>query len=244
MRRIRHNIIILILGCIIQCGYCSCDIMELEEPEQLPVLDMYFGQETYYAMEGEEFSISPIFNPDDVTVSDVYWESSDETVATAYDNNIIAKNEGWTTISATSVSKRANASYELYVFPIWNSEDYDNPYEMVIYADITMDGKPFNPEDMVVAAFCGEECRGIGVMKESKGKQYVVLRIGGSLSNMEAIYSDPNVVYGEDEDEAFRERIVFQCYDRKNHLLKKARRGMVFDGETHGYISNLYKLEF
>ncbi len=244
MRRIRHNIIILILGCIIQCSYCSCGLMDLEEPEQLPVLEMSFGQETYYAMAGEEFAIDPIFNPDSVTVSDVYWESSDETVATIYDNSVIAKNEGWTVISATSVSKRATASYELYVFPAWGAEPQDNPYEMVVYAEVTVDGKPYNPEDMVVAAFCGDECRGIGEMKESKGKQYMVLRIGGSLSNSETIYSDPNVVFEEDEDEPFQERIVFQCYDRKNHLLMKARRGLVFDGETHGYISDLYKLEF
>ena len=62
----------------------------------------------------------------------------------------------------------------------WQCNIYDFQYDMTVYLDVTVDGKAISDySNYEVAAFCGEECRGIASLEEipNTEKKYYYLRI-------------------------------------------------------------------
>ena len=58
---------------------------------------------------------------------------------------------GWATIMAMSVSSRMIDSCRVCVLPDWAPSEEGYPYETIVYADVTVKGRPMDG-DMVVAA--------------------------------------------------------------------------------------------
>lgn len=74
----------------------------------------------------------------------------------------------------------------------WSIDSYAFQYDMTIYATLTADGEAVDDLSAYeVAAFCGEECRGIGVVRTAeKGGQtvkYIYLRIRSNQQEGETI---------------------------------------------------------
>lgn len=105
----------------------------------------------------------------------------------------------------------------------WTFDPAEYDYDMNLHAALTFSG--VTVEDyatMEVAAFCGDECRGIAKASSAQGKLYYEFRI----------YS--KTVQGD--------VITFKCYNQSTGRELKISEEIVFDGEQHGTLSNLFQL--
>ena len=116
----------------------------------------------------------------------------------------------------------------------WEFNPYDFQYDMTVYAGINVDGS--DVEDLArysVAAFCGEECRGIMEVKNAGNVQYGYLRI---RSNKES-----------------GEQVTFKVYDRIANVIIKCDDTIAF--QTQGlqglpsspmilHAANKYKVDY
>ena len=124
-------------------------------------------------------------------------------------------------IRAISVSEQLTDSCRVNVFPGWSFSPQYYQYDMVVYANVVVNGEHLN-ENLDVCAMVDEEVRGHGVIKNHGDTSYLELRI---YSNQPA-----------------NEQIDFYCYHRKRGRIVKFPQTMVFDGEAHGSLNNLYQL--
>lgn len=209
----------------------SCGLMEMDEEVAVPAIDMRFDHDTIYVMRGEAFTINPVFKPADVSLNDIYWTTSNDTVVYVSDNTFFAVNEGWATVSGMSVSHQNVDSCHVRVLPVWDQMVHTFPYETVIYADVKVDGRDFDPQTMVLSAYVSGQVRGVGQMLEAYGRKYMRIRVGSNLMNA----SDNPMIM---------ERIYFWVYDKVHHTFRRCSVPVTFDGETHGSLSNLYKISF
>ena len=72
----------------------------------------------------------------------------------------------------------------------WQCNVYDYQYDMTAYVDVTVDGVAVSDYDNYeVAAFCGEECRGVASVEEipNTEKNYYYLRIRSNQNEGETI---------------------------------------------------------
>ncbi len=214
----------------------SCGLMELEEDMPQVEVKMFFERDTIYVMQGESFTINPIFEPDTIPLGDVYWTSSNEDVVSFSLTNgtFTAVSEGWTTVFGTSVLHQKEDSCQICVLRSWDYQLPIYPYETVFYADVTVHGKPFNPDTMKLYAYINDELCGIGVQRESHGVPYIELRVGSELAEENETDAD---------EDPFLQLIKFKIYD-KHLLIEEEVPGLVlFDGAAHGTLSKLYKIE-
>jgi hypothetical protein len=214
------------------CGLYDIDVDELNEV----ATDFSLGRDTVYVMQGERFVFNPVFVPDTLSNVQVFYQSTDDGVALMVGDTVVAQTEGWATIKAISVSSRLTDSCRVCVLPLWQPTLEYYPYETVFYARVTVKGRPLD-EDMLIAAFCGEELRGIGQLYEQKGVRCLRLRVGAEALDVAEDPDDPEGPYV-----VYRERIEFRCYDRRTHNLYTSPTHVSFDGETHGTPSHLFEL--
>ena len=205
----------------------SCGLMELEE-EQYSVVNMYFDNDTIYTMVGERFTVTPRFIPDSVIIDDIFWKSSVDSIVYLEGNDFVAMNEGWSTLTAVSVQNQIEDSCHVCVLPRWDMVVPTAPYETIFYADVTAHGKPFDPATMLLGAFVGKELRGVGVMREQYGIKYMEIRVGSEIFN---------------EVDPFEEIIEFRIFDKTTMRSEKSRTFVIFDGASHGSLSNLFKID-
>ena len=206
----------------------SCGLIEMDEIPKT-VVDMHLDRDTVYAMVGDTLIIQPVFKPDTVTVSDIYWSTDNDTILHLDDNKFIAKNEGWTTVTAISVSHQVMDTCDVCVLSRWDLDSIAvYPYETVFYADVTVDGQEFNPDDMFLGALIDDQLRGVGIMKEAHGIKYMQIRVGSEIYDSEGV-----IEY----------TIKFCLYDRKTHTYRSFPDEVNFDCEAHGTLSNLYSLK-
>ena len=101
----------------------------------------------------------------------------------------------------------------------------DFPYEMLLYASVTLHGTPLtieNQNDVIIAAYVGDDLRGVGQIRQAHGIDYFVMRIGAYR---------PSGDY-----------IRLRCYYRGKALAEWFPQVRPFDGEAHGTLSNLFPL--
>ena len=102
------------------------------------------------------------------------------------------------------------------------------PEETPVYVSLQVDGNAYAPAesvDYIVAAFVGDECRAVDKNGSSAGNGafYYTLRVRGTSAEVTA-----------------QPTITFKIYDRTGQLIYNPEETAVFDGETHGYPSNLF----
>jgi hypothetical protein len=129
--------------------------------------------------------------------------------------------EGETSVVGLSVHNGLSDTCMVYVIAPWvlNANDYSD--DMVVYATATINGKPFDPAKMSIAAFAGSEMRGKGEVITIGDKQLLRFRIYSYLNFDSDMSADP-------------EYIRFKCHDRENMTLITLPQYIIFDGETHG----------
>ena len=100
-------------------------------------------------------------------------------------------------------------------------------YDMVVYANVTVGGRALD-RDVTVAAFnSGGEVRGLGLIRQADGQQYLQLRV----------YS--NDEYEEDG------QLTLRCYDRQRLIMVEAKEKLSFEADaTLGTLSSLYPIVF
>lgn len=247
----RKHLSLFIVHCsliiALMSGLTSCaELFDMEEA--IVPTTMTLERHDVTLMVGDSCVIHPVFTPDSLSNNSIFWFSMDNQVAdfvTA--DTLVALGTGVTDAVAISVTDYTQVdTCAVRVIDRWELTSDSYPYEMVIYARAIVQGQPITP-DMTIAAFYGEECRGIGQVRQSHGITYLVLRVGSEIR-----YDDSDedwIDYGDDEEasspsELYRERIIFRCYDRRNHILLTSPVRVVFDGEAHGTLSDLFDLEF
>lgn len=206
----------------------SCGELDLDTEEQITVVDFSFDDDTLYVEVGDRFTVPTVFMPDTISIENIFWMSDADSVVHVEADTLTALSPGWSCISAISVSRRIADSCYVCVMPKWNVDMSSFPYEMIIYAEVSVGGKPLDDTYMTVGAFCYDELRGIGHLRNEAGKTYIEIRVGSD----------------ERYDEEYPEYITFICYDKRNHRCFKASDRLKFDGESYGTLSNLYPLHF
>ena len=176
-------------------------------------------------MLGDSCVLRPIFTPDSISNKAVFWLSTDNTVAQfAGNDTIVGVALGSCDAIAIAVTDyRQTDTCHVNVVEPWTFSPYEYFYDMVVYADITVNGEPLT-DDMTVAAFANSELRGIGEQRVDHGIAYTYIRLYS--------YND----YGD--------VVSFKCYDRRTHHMYDfpASCNIVFDGEVHGTISSLIRM--
>lgn len=221
MRILRHTTKMVCMALLsllsVSCGIID---MEIDEGGQI-AYDMHLKHDTVYVMVGDTFVLEPVFFPDSVSNRELLFLSEDESVVALVNDTVIAMAEGETSVVGLSVHNGLSDTCMVYVMAPWvlNANDYSD--DMVVYATATIDGKPFDPTKMSIAAFAGSEMRGKGEVITIGDRQLLRFRIYSYLNYDSDISEDP-------------EYIRFKCHDRENMTLITLPQYIIFDGETHG----------
>jgi hypothetical protein len=224
MKKIIHKALLALLPLL----SASCDLMEMDDQVDIIPTEMSLGRDTLYIMVGDQIELQPTFSPDSVTVNDVLWTSSADSVLSINNNVFTGISEGWTTVQAISVSHNLIDSCHVNVMKRWESAAREYPYEMMVYAAVTVHGQPFNPETMMLGAFVDDEMRGASELMEWKGRQYVRFRVGSELP-----FYNPDGI---------EETVTFRVYHRQELRYEAFPQTILYDGEAHGSLSNLFAL--
>ena len=230
MRILRHTTKMVCMALLsllsVSCGIID---MEIDEGGQI-AYDMHLKHDTVYVMVGDTFVLDPVFFPDSVSNRELLFLSEDESVVALVNDTVIAMAEGETSVVGLSVHNGLSDTCMVYVMAPWvlNANDYSD--DMVVYATATINGKPFDPTKMSIAAFAGSEMRGKGEVITIGDKQLLRFRIYSYLNFDSDMSADP-------------EYIRFKCHDRENMTLITLPQYIIFDGETHGSPSEPIGLE-
>ncbi len=204
----------------------SCgDYYEFDTSEPVPVREMTLPRRVVNLVVGDSYLIPVTFSPAQVTTEAVWWIPADETIARFQNDSVVGVSEGQTVAYVTSVSDRLMDSCLVNVLP----EMYVNPkgyiHDMVFYAAVNIHGHVYTKDDenkYIICAYCDNELRGIGKMRQWKGQDYMELRVWSPF------------YYGE--------LIDLRCYYRGQAKVELFPHPITFDSESHGTLSNLYPL--
>lgn len=178
-------------------------------------------------MVGDTYTINVMQQAaDDVDLA-VAWTSADPKIATFEGGDLKAVSPGHTTVTVEWLSKKLTASCVVNVYPKWEVSSNIYPYDMMVYADVTVAGRPMD-QDCIVAAFNdagdGEVICGVGQLLTEHGITYMAMRLFSQTSN------------GGD--------YVLRCYDRQRMLVTECEEELTFDSYSLGNLSDLYKIVF
>lgn len=270
--------IVQILGFVFSlCGFTSCGLIDIDVDSDISQIaaEMKLNFDTAYVWKGFVVNVVPQFKPDSLNITDIYIRAEHPEVVDVnlLSGRITAVGAGWTRLFVESVSAQIKDTCTVCVMELWDVPHSVYPYETVFYADVTLRGEPLT-EDMVVAAFVGDECRAIGEALSFHGIKLMQLRVGAeniydssSIPDIPDLdgSGDDDVPDPDDDDDddddgggeplvpddgvdpnplLYQEVISFRCYDKKKLRLYECPITVEFDGETHGTLSNLYKIDF
>ena len=83
---------------------------------------------------------------------------------------------------AALLSLTANAAE-----PDWSCDANDYEYDMTVFAALSINGQTVAPSEYTLAAFCGEECRGVATVASNYGNDYYYLRVRSNVKSGETI---------------------------------------------------------
>lgn len=183
---------------------------------------MHLNKDTVYIMEGDSFSLSPIYTPE-LTGGDVFWSMSNP-ILDIRDNTIYANKTGNTYVTAYSPYQSLKDSCYVEVMDEWKTPIYDYPDETIINARVFYRGHFVNPKKVKVAAFINGECRGVGVLKDCFGTIFMQFRVCGT--------------YGVDNT------ISFRIYCPEDLVCDYFSKTLYFDTSTHGGMGTFIILSY
>lgn len=255
--------------------FTSCDLLDFDVDSDLSKVAaaMALNYDTIYVTPGTFIALKPTFDPDSLNTKDYLVWSSDTNVVSVnrLTGRIKAEAPGWARLFVETVSSQLRDSCTVNVIPVWEPVEAEFPYETVFYAEVTVKGKPIN-ENMIVAAFVGDELRAVGQTLTFHDINFIQMRVGaddiyGNVQKVAPQEEEQSEEQDEEEqgeefyDELFEEDqeaeaeepaplptepqdITFRCYDPILLRLYEYTLPAGFDGNTHGTLSKLYKIEF
>lgn len=232
MRKLRHiakmACMVLLPMLTVSCGLID---MELDDGEVQEEFEMKLTHDKVHVFVGDSFFVQPVFIPDSVANKEVFLQVESEDIVRNVNDTLVAVGVGDTQILFVSVEGAKTAYCDVMVLDTWalNSNTFSD--DMVVYANVTVNGKPFDPETMEIAALAGSEFRGSGNIIEVGGRECIQFRV---YSYME---------WGTDEPTQ-PEEIRFAIYDKQNLSLEYLPWAVPFDGETHGSLSEPLEMNF
>ena len=174
---------------------------------------------------GDHYAIPVDFSPEELSNNAVFWLSEDDAIATFENDTLVALSEGLTRAFAFTTIDRLRDTCWVYVMPEMYMPPSNYPYDMVIYASVDVHGLRLtadNADSIIIAAFVGDELRGIGKMKRRAGIDYMEMRVWSPFT-------------GGDE-------VRLRCYYRGQARAELFPDVFTFDGEMHGELTHLYPL--
>lgn len=221
-RKTFFNFIILTLALALAgCG----DIFTDENVTLTDGTTMDLTRRVVTIMEGERYVIPVTFTPATQSNTAVWWDIEDNAIATFQNDTLYALSPGLTRVMATSAVTMLSDTCWVEVLARPEMDWGDFPYEMMLYANVTLHGTPLtvaNQEDVIIAAYVDKDLRGIGQMRQNHGIDYFQMRIG-----------------------AYRpagDTVRLRCYYRGKALAEWFPQTLTFDGEAHGTLSALLPL--
>lgn len=186
---------------------------------------MHLDRNTLLIMKGDSCRLNMVFTPDSVTNESAFWSVAEPHCVSVTSNGmVLAKSVGETDIKVISVQSRLEDTCHVTVFDTWTDLPCSMyPYDMVVYANVTINGKPMT-NDQVITANCGDELRGYGHLRTYNGVTCCVIRIWS-----------PN---------PSGETIAFCSYDHNTVTLVPSSFTLPFDGESHGTPSRPLNIDF
>lgn len=199
-----------------------------EEQDNWDSVQMHIPCDSAYVMVGDSIPLTVEFVPDSVKETSVYWTLDDTLCARLHNDTLVALSPGSLKITAVGGNGRLSGMCTVNVIDRWNVENFNcqQPSDMVIYANVSVNGEAWDDSTMVVGAFVRGELAGVAVKRKAFGIPYAELRIWA--------LSDQNVG-----------RVELRCYDRRRFRLFYYREEMEFTAtRTLGTLSNLYPINF
>lgn len=208
----------------------SCgELFEADEEEEGNKVEatLTLGRTSIDLMVGDKFKIPVTMKPDTLKDYAVSWESDDTGVVSISTDTLVAESPGEAKVTVTWVGQKLTASADVRVLPVWKWEDmkYKYPYDMAIFAKVTVNDRPADAGCVVAAFDADGDLRGVGQLMKEKNIDYMLLRIYSPSTDIEDIY--------------------LSCYDRKAALLVELKDPISFVASgTEGSLSDLYAITF
>lgn len=199
-----------------------------EEPDDWDGVSMRITNAESCVMVGDSMPLGIEYSDTSKIGSPVFWMLSDPNIARLRNDTLKAHQPGVVDVMAIGGNGLLSDTCQVRVIDRWELQDFSmlHPSDMVIYADIRVDGEPWNDSTMVVGAFIGGELTGLAVRREAYGISYAELRIWAPTDQGQG-------------------RIDLRCYDRKNFRLLFLKEDIEFNAcNTLGTLSNLYPINF
>ncbi len=212
-------------------GLSSCgDFYEFDAvADDWDSVQMHILCDSAYVMVGDSMPLTVEFVPPGlVNDSSVFWAVSATSCARLHRDTLVALSPGELAVTAMGGNGRLAGTCTVNVIDRWEVVDFSRlqPSDMVIYADISVDGEVWNDSTMIVGAFVRGELAGVAVKREAFGVAYAELRIWALA----------------DQDVG---RVELRCYDRRRFRLLYLRQELEFSAtHTLGTLSNLYTINF
>ena len=214
---------LLLLTCLLtSCG----EFWELETKDVGEKGTMTLQRKIVSIVVGDGYKVPVTITPSELATNAVFWLSENNDVAFIRNDSIIGQSEGIARVVAFSTLSQLRDTCYAYVMPSMEVLTGTYPYDMVIYANVTVHGKKLTAEtakDISVVAFVGEQVRGIGQMRKHKDKEYMELRVWGPAPSSD-------------------EEVAIRCYFKKEAKLEVFDVDLTFDGEQHGTLSKPLEL--
>lgn len=206
----------------------ACGLIDVEPDSEARVpTKMYFSPDTVYVMVGDTFVVRPTFEPDTINNKSCFWTSLDMDIVSLKNDTLIAEQEGWARIVAASVAALMTDSVDVCVMEPWVMSETKYPYEMVVYADVSVHGEPVT-EDMTLAAFSGTSLRGVATP----------ITVGPKTLWRFRVYNDFEFTLPYAETP-----ITFWVYDRKTLQREMFPAYIIYNGETYSTPSEPLELK-
>jgi hypothetical protein len=202
----------------------SCaELFNLDDSKQ-EVASLTVSEKHIDLMVGDQYVVPATLKPDTLVNKALYWESLNSSIVSVSENVLTAVAPGETKVVVTSMSGQLRDTCAVTVHPVWRVAATDYLYDMVVFANATVDGRDMD-DSIVVGVFDDSgKLRGVGSLQESHGISYMLLRI-----------------YSENDES---EQLTLRCYDRKRARITTATSSITFNGSTLGTLSKLYPIDF
>ncbi|MGN0068495.1 MAG: Ig domain-containing protein [Prevotella sp.] len=208
----------------------SCgDFYELgQEPDSWDGVSMKTLNDSSFVMIGDSMPLRVAFLPHTPQDSAIYWMSSTPEKAMVKNDTLLANAEGIVKLVAISSNGQLTDTCAVRVIPRWNADGLNRyyPYDLVIYADIRINGQIWDDTKCMVGVFAFGNLIGLAEKHSDFGIDYAVLRIWANTMDI-------------------MKYATIECYDRENFTLYIFKKNVDFGGRyTLGTLSALYPIDF